>query len=40
MITSPIDSGSVVYDFSVAPELWVAIAQALVKAVTTYDTVD
>lgn len=40
MMTSPIDSGSIVYDFSVAPELWVAIAQALVKSVTKYDTVD
>lgn len=40
MITSPMDSGSIVYDFSVASELWIAVAQALVKASATYDTVD
>lgn len=40
MMTSPIDSGSMVYDFSVAPELWITVAQALVKVTATYNTVD
>lgn len=40
MMTSPIETGSIVYDFSVLPELWISIAQALVKAAATYDVVD